>query len=41
MNPQHELQNDTPMIHPQDNYSYAETIEQRTLIAIRKGDWND
>jgi len=34
MNPQHELQNDTPMIHPQDNYSYAETIEAEEPLSL-------
>jgi len=34
MNPQHELQNDTPMIHSQDNYSYAETIEAEEPLSL-------
>ena len=34
MNPQQELQNDTPMIHPQDNYSYAETIEAEEPLSL-------
>ena len=34
MNPQHELQNDTPMIQPQDNYSYAETIEAEEPLSL-------
>ena len=34
MNPQHESQNDTPMIHPQDNYSYAETIEAEEPLSL-------
>ena len=29
MNPKDQLQNDTSIIQPQDNYSYAETIEER------------
>ena len=34
MNPKHESQNDTPMIHPQDNYSYAETIEAEEPLSL-------
>ena len=34
MNPLHELQNDTPMIQPQDNYSYAETIEAEEPLSL-------
>jgi len=31
VNPKHELQNDTPIIQSQDNYSYAEKIKQYDL----------
>ena len=34
MNPKHESQNDAPMIHPQDNYSYAETIEAEEPLSL-------
>ena len=34
VNPKHELQNDTPIIHPQDNYSYAETIEAEEPLSL-------
>jgi transcriptional regulator with PAS, ATPase and Fis domain len=33
-NPKHELQNDTPIVHPQDNYSYAETIEAEEPLSL-------
>jgi transcriptional regulator with PAS, ATPase and Fis domain len=34
VNPKHELQNDTPIIEPQDNYSYAETIEAEEPLSL-------
>ena len=34
MNPKNESQNDAPMIHPQDNYSYAETIEAEEPLSL-------
>ena len=34
MNPKHESQNDAPIIHPQDNYSYAETIEAEEPLSL-------
>ena len=34
MNPKHESQKDTSMIHPQDNYSYAETIEAEEPLSL-------
>ncbi len=34
VNPKHELQNDTPIIQPQDNYSYAETIEAEEPLSL-------
>ena len=37
MNPKDQLQNDTSIIQPQDNYSYAETIEaEETLSLLEK-----
>jgi transcriptional regulator with PAS, ATPase and Fis domain len=34
VNPKHELQNDTPIIQSQDNYSYAETIEAEEPLSL-------
>jgi len=34
MNPKQESQKDTSMIHPQDNYSYAETIEAEEPLSL-------
>ncbi|MGB0367453.1 MAG: sigma-54 interaction domain-containing protein [Flavobacteriaceae bacterium] len=34
MNHKHEPQNESPVIHPQDNYSYAETIEAEEPLSL-------
>ena len=34
VNPKQELQNDTAIIHSQDNYSYAETIEAEEPLSL-------
>ncbi|MEL0300811.1 MAG: helix-turn-helix domain-containing protein, partial [Flavobacteriaceae bacterium] len=34
MNPKDQLQNDTSIIQPQDNYSYAETIEAEEPLSL-------
>lgn len=34
VNPKQELQNDTPIIQSQDNYSYAETIEEEEPLSL-------